>query len=212
MNNITKKHFVFDLDDTITDSYDFNQQMFVDTFLPYLDVSNVGTDKFLRDLHYNGRGTSMHTHFEEATQHFSLNLNPVDLVRENELLHIKNVDKIKIFDAVAEVIAGLKTANKKVSICTNRQTESLMKILDNHGITSHFSNIISCSDAGHEKPDPYCLLELVEKSGEPKEDFIYFGDSKTDYLFARDAGVDFIIVDHYLNEKKFYKMILQAFM
>lgn len=27
-----KTHFIFDLDDTLTNSYEFNQQMFVDTF------------------------------------------------------------------------------------------------------------------------------------------------------------------------------------
>ena len=70
---------------------------------------------------------------------------------------------------------------------------------------------ISCTDAGHEKPDPYCLNKIIAESGKAKSEFIYFGDSKTDYEFAKAAGIDFLIVDHYLNEKKFYKMMLELF-
>lgn len=209
---ITKTHYVFDMDDTLVDSYEFNQQLFVDTFMPYLDLTITETDRFLRELHYASKGASMRQQFEVVINHFSLNLNPTELVKDNELLHIQHVDKIKFFDAAVDVINVLRSAHKKVSICTNRQTTSSMKILTNNGLNDSFDYIVSCSDAGHEKPDPYCLLDIIEKSGEPKEEFIYFGDSKTDLQFANNAGIDSVIVDHYLNEKKYYKMLLQSFM
>ena len=58
---------------------------------------------------------------------------------------------------------------------------------------------------------PYCLNKLIEKYSEPEESYLYFGDSKTDHDFAHNAGVDFIIIDQYLNKKKFFNVILQAF-
>jgi HAD superfamily hydrolase (TIGR01549 family) len=186
--------------------------MFVNTFSPYLDTADPATDRYLRQLHYLSRGSSMETQFEEAINHFSLNLKALELVRLNESLHISHVDQIKTFTAVTDIIKKLKSTGKHVSICTNRQTDSLQKILKNNGLESYFTHIISCTDAGHTKPDPYCLLELIQKSGHPKEEFIYFGDSKTDYEFARNAQIDFIIIDHYLNQKKFYQMIIESFM
>lgn len=212
IEKLTKKHFVFDLDDTLTDSYDFNQQMFVDTFKPYLDLSNSETDKFIRDVHYTSRGSSMIKQFEEVIKQYSLNLSTADLMIENEKLHIQGVADIRVFDAVVDIVKAINESGRQASICSNRQTQSLMKILENNGLRDCFTKVVSCSDAGHEKPDPFCLLELIEVSGQPKDDFIYFGDSKTDYLFASSAGVDFIVVDHYINQKKFYKMILQSFM
>ena len=211
MAKTIKKHFVLDIDDTLTDSYEFNQQMFVDTFIPHLDLTNLETKKFVRDVHYHGRGSSMRAQFEAVIKHFSLNLDAHELVKQNEALHIENVDKIRVFDAVEDLIKHITDSGRKVYICTNRQTESATKIIKNNNLEKYFTEVISCIDDGHEKPDPHCLTDLVQRSGDSKDTFIYFGDSKTDYQFATNAGVDCIIVDHYLNQKKFYKMLMESF-
>ena len=207
-----KSHFVFDVDDTLADSYEFNQQMFVDTFAPYVDLSNLEVEKYLRELHRSGRGTAMVLQFEEAIKHLGAEISSSELVRINELLHIDNVSKLRIFDSAVEVITKLKFLGCDVSVCSNRQLGSLDKIIEKHAIKGLFTNIISCADAGHEKPDPHCLNMLIKDSGKDKSEFIYFGDSKTDFQFAANAGIDCIIVDHYLNQKKFYQMILQFFL
>lgn len=207
-----KTHFIFDLDDTLTDSYDFNQQMFVNVFGPHINLKDPEVDKYLRSLHYNSRGTSMLLQFKEAINHFSLAIDPKSLIIDNEELQLKGVSNMKMFDAVIDIIKALHEKGKKISICSNRGKPSLDSILDKHQIKQFLFNAISCAEAKHEKPDPFCLNEIIKKSGEPKENFIYFGDSKTDSQFASNAGVDFVIIDHYLNQKKFYKMIIQSFM
>ena len=212
MNKSHKKHFVFDLDDTLTDSYEFNQQMFVESFSPYLDITRKKTEKYLRDLHYCNRGASMTLQFSMAINKYSLNVRADKLVKDNEKLHICNLQCIKMFDAVEDFIKILKANNKKVYICSNRQMSSLVKIINNNGIGKHLDRIISCGDEGHEKPDPYCLKKLINKAKDIKEKFIYFGDSKTDYEFAQNAGIDCVIIDHYLNDKKFYLRMLESFL
>lgn len=206
-----KTHFVFDFDDTLTNSYDVNQQLFVDTFISHLPKLD---ETYLRDLHFRSRGKSMHLQFEEAVKYINLKIDPQKLVEENEKLHIDNADKfnsMNAFESVKELLETVRTKGKKISICTNRQYGSQKIILEKNGLTKYFDNVISCLDEGHEKPDPYCLLKLIEKYDEPKDNYIYFGDSKTDHDFAQNAGIDFIIIDQYLNQKKFFKMVLQAF-
>lgn len=99
-----KKHFVFDLDDTLTNSYDVNQQLFVDTFVPHVpDIDQV----YIRDVHFRNRGKSMHPQFEEIVNHLGLKLDPARLVKENENLHIKSVDKfngVGTFDSTRELL------------------------------------------------------------------------------------------------------------
>lgn len=207
---MTKKHFVFDVDDTLIDSYGLNQQIFVETFSLCLDVANTKIEKYLRDLHFQKRGCSMYSQFAEAVCHFSSKIDPQELVKRNEELQISNSKKLNIFDAVDELIKNLTSQGRQVSVCTNRSSRSLLKILENRGIKKYLTKIISCSDMDHEKPDPYCLLELIKESGQPKQEFIYFGDSATDHQFATNAGVDFVIIDYYLN-KKFYKLIVESF-
>lgn len=206
---MNKTHFVFDLDDTLTDSYDFNQQMFVDTFKPYLELIEE-TEAYLRHLHRDSRGKAMSIQFEEALTHFSLKHDPFTLMKENEVLHIAHVDCIKVFDSTVDFIRLLKEKNKIVSIMSNRQIGSLTKIIQGNGLTEFIDNLISCGDAGHDKPDPYCILELIKESGRKKDEFIYFGDSKTDFEFATNAGVDCVIIDHYINQKKYYKLLLTS--
>ena len=66
--------------------------------------------------------------------------------------------------------------------------------------------------AGRDKPDPFCLNELMEKYRDTTlGEAIYFRNSKTDAEFATNANIDFVVVDHYLNKKLFYQMILESF-
>lgn len=204
-----KKHFIFDCDDTLTNSYDFNQQMFVDTFLPY----DAKIDQnYLRELHFNSRGTAMNLQFETAINHFKLNADPQEMMEENEQIHIKNIGNMTMFEDVHNLFTELKKKGRTISITSNRQYGSLKLVIERNNLTQYVDNLISCKDEGFEKPDPTCLINLIDKYNAPKEEFLYFGDSKTDSDFALNAGIDYIIVDHYLNQKKFYKIILQMFL
>ncbi len=203
-----KTNFIFDFDDTLTNSYDFNQQMFVDTFLPHSpDIDQL----WLRNLHFTTRGKAMHLLFQEAIDHFDLKLNAVKLTEENELLHQEKFEQIKFFEGTQELLDSLKSKGKKVYICTNRQYGSLNKILEKNQLRQYFEKVVSCKDEGHEKPDPFCIHKIIEESGQPKENFMYLGDSRVDYDFAEAAGVDFVIVDHYINKKQLFKMLMEIF-
>lgn len=203
-----KKHFIFDLDDTLTNSYEFNQQMFVDTFIPHFPEIST---KLLRDVHKAMRGASMDFLFQRVIDELKLDISSDQLREENELLHQNQVKDIKMFDGLLDLFDQLNKSNRSVSICTNRQYGSLNKILEYNKIRSHFKHIVSCRDEGHEKPDPYCMLEIIRIEGGDKEEFIYFGDSEVDSEFAKNAGVDFVIIDHYLNDKKFYVNLVKSF-
>ena len=204
-----KKHIVFDFDDTITSAYELNQKLFVDTFTSY--QSDVDKD-FLRKLHFDRRGTSISLQFQEAIDKFGLQVKVEQLVKENELLHQKSAEIVNIFDGIGDLFKHFKSRKKVVSICTNRARGSLEIILKKHGLYQYLDNIISFSDEKHEKPDPFCLIGLIAKyQNITKGETIYFGDSKTDSEFATNAGIDFIVVDHYLNKKLYYQLILESF-
>lgn len=204
-----KKHFVFDFDDTISSSYDFNQDMFYKTFLPYYPSID---EKLVRAIHKDNRGKGMDYLFKLVIDAFNLELDEKLLTKENEDLHLKNYHEMTLFKGVKELFEILKERGKKISICTNRQYDSLNAMLEYGDLKKYLDNVISCKDEGHEKPDPKCLLDLVEKDKGEKDSFIYFGDSKTDYEFASNAGIDFVIVDQYINGKNFYNMIIKAFL
>ena len=117
-----KKHIVFDFDDTISSAYELNQQLFVDTFLPY--KPDIDQD-YLRNFHFAKRGTSMVSQFEEVIEKYGIKVLAEKLVEENEQLHQKRAVEVKIFDGFVEILHHLKRLDKVVSICTNRARGSL---------------------------------------------------------------------------------------
>jgi phosphoglycolate phosphatase len=134
------------------------------------------------------------------------------LIVENEAIHLEKASDVVVFDSFVDTLKFFKNAGKILSICSNRGVKSLNIILENNQINQYFENIISCSEVHHDKPDPFCLIELMKKYPNIKaEETIYFGDSKTDADFAQNAGIDYLVIDHYLNKKQFYSMILNAF-
>ena len=119
---------------------------------------------------------------------------------------------MSILGGVEEFLQYLKDANRIISLCSNRDKNTLDLILANKNLTKYFDNIISCADAGHQKPDPYCLVKLIEKYPHvTNRETIYIGDSKTDETFANNAGMEYLIIDQYLNSNKFYSIILSIF-
>lgn len=204
-----KKHIIFDFDDTISSSYDLNQQLFYETFLPY--SKNLDED-YIRNYHKATRGVSMHDLFEHVAKKYNINKPIEELVRENKNLHKKHSGDMTIFDGVEELLRFFKSSGRVISICTNRDKGSLDLILNKYNLHEYFDNIISCADEGRQKPDPYCLINLNKKYPAINLDqVVYFGDSKTDADFAANAGVEYVLVDHYLNNKKFYALILNMF-
>jgi len=204
-----KKHVIFDFDDTMSPIYEHNQQLFVDTFIPY--KPDIDQD-YIRTYHKATRGVSMETLFQHVIDKFKLNISAKQLIEENEKIHLEKAIEVTVFDGFIDTLRHFKNLGMVLSICSNRGIRSLSIILESNKISQYFNNIISCSEAKHDKPDPYCLNELLLKYPKiSKEETIYFGDSKTDADFAQGAGIDYIVIDHYLNKKQFYSMILNSF-
>ena len=204
-----KKHIIFDFDDTVCSSYEHNQQLFVDTFLPYKSEID---EEFVRLVHYKNRGRPMKLQFKRVIDKYKLKADVQELVEKNEILHGESADKMIIFNGFGETIKHLKRIGKIVSLCTNRDKTSLEIVLKNNHLLNYFDEVVSCKDEGHEKPDPFCLNKLIRKHAEIKRsEIVYFGDSETDAEFASNAGIDYLIIDHYLNKKQFYNLIINSF-
>ncbi len=204
-----KRHIIFDFDDTLSASYELNQQLFVDTFTPFFPEID---EDYLRKFHFERKGTGMLEQFQYIVDKFSLDKTAETLMEYNQEIHKTNAPRMNIFEGVGNMLRHFKSRGKMMSICSNRDTESLNIVLKSHNIDSYFQNTISCHSAGHDKPDPFCLNELLQRYPDIKvEETIYFGDSKTDAEFASNANIDFVIIDHYSNKKLFYQLILESF-
>lgn len=98
------------------------------------------------------------------------------------------------FPGTLELLDRLEEAGVKLGICTNKQERLSLRLLDRLGLTQRFGAIIGADTIGISKPDPVPYREAVTRLGASGGGSVMIGDSETDILTARAAGVPVIAV------------------
>ncbi|HVX92601.1 MAG TPA: HAD family hydrolase [Candidatus Dojkabacteria bacterium] len=213
MPNSSKNHFVFDLDDTLVDGRQFCGETIAKVITHF--EPNVDFDRVVQ-LHEDSRGLIIKDLYPLIITELGLSEKLIpkldEMLAMDKEIQIKDIKQIQIFDGVREILDFLKGNGKKLYMCTNRLKSLLIPILDENNLTSYFEEIISCVDEGYKKPDPTCLNKIISKSEASKDEFIYFGDSEVDSQFAKNAGIEHIIFDQYLNDKNLFKKLINLFL
>ncbi len=107
-----------------------------------------------------------------------------------------NYDKYaKLFPHVRETLESLKSKGFKLGIVTSKLRDSTIHCLE----VLDLLNLVPCFVAGNDvskmKPDPESIFKAMERfSIKDKKKVLYIGDNKSDYLTARNAGVDVAMV------------------
>jgi len=200
-----KKHIVFDFDDTLCDSYSYSFLCYKNTIQEF---NHSTSDKEILDLFNSSQGLTIDDTYGKAIARFNLDTSLQTLIRHDQKLMQESLEKLHVFDFVPQMLQALTQKGDTLHICTNRYRSTLIPILKHNNIFNMFETIISCKDEGYPKPNPKSLLDIIRKYGNNKSNFIYFGDSEVDAKFAKRAGIDFVIIDQYLNQKNFFKNVV----
>jgi phosphoglycolate phosphatase len=206
---IFKNAFVFDLDDTLVDGRQFCAETIarvITNVEPSIDFNEVVL------LHESARGMTIRDLYNHILKELNVETDIEQLLKHDYKIQSENIGKMKIFDGVVDILEFLKRHNKKLYVCTNRARDLMIKVFAANHILPYFDEVISCVDEGYKKPNPYCLVDLIKRSGIPAEQFIYFGDSEVDAAFAQNANIDHIIFDQYLNNKNLFKKLVNMFL
>lgn len=204
-----KNAFVFDLDDTLVDG----RQFCGETIARVITSVNPSVNfEEVVQIHESIRGMAIEDLYIQIIKKLNIKANVQELLKYDHRIQEKNIDKMALFDGVVDILEFLKQNNKNLYVCTNRSKDLMLKVFKAHQILSYFDEVISCVEAGYKKPNPYCLIELIKRSGIPAPEFIYFGDSEIDAQFAQNANIDNIIFDQYLNNKNIFKKLINMFL
>jgi phosphoglycolate phosphatase-like HAD superfamily hydrolase len=76
------------------------------------------------------------------------------------------------------------------AIATNRGL-SMSLIMKEHGLTGLFDMIVTCRDVQKPKPDPECLIKILQYFDIDPNGALYIGDSEVDRLVSEGAKVPF---------------------
>ena len=110
-------------------------------------------------------------------------------------------DRSRPFPGVERVLEALGNGEFILAVCTNKLEGLSRQLLDTLGLSRHFAAICGQDTFAVQKPDPIILRRTIETAGGDAKTAIMVGDSATDVLTARAAGVPVIGVDFGYTEK-----------
>lgn len=185
---------VLDLDGTIADTAADIREALVRALategLPPIDVASVrlmigGGPKVLVERALHRLGVPARTDLVERLA--------AGFHREAGLQGIRNT---RLFDGVESTLQQLHRAGVRVGLCSNKPDDLCRKFVRDIGIATYIDEILGSSDEMPKKPDPALLLGVIGRLGVPPGETLYIGDSETDVLTARAAGVPVMLVSY----------------
>lgn len=110
-------------------------------------------------------------------------------------------DESRPFPGAVELLDRCREAGISLAICTNKLEALSVKLLAELGLTRYFRAVIGSDTLGIAKPDAAPYLEAVRRAGAEARRSLMIGDSETDILLARAAGVPVIAVSFGYTER-----------
>jgi len=110
-------------------------------------------------------------------------------------------DRSRPFPGLESALDRLNRDGFRLAVCTNKLEALSRQLLNELGLAQRFAAICGPDTFGVPKPDPIVLRKTIEAAGGAVEAAIMVGDSATDVLTARAAGVPIIGVDFGYTER-----------
>jgi phosphoglycolate phosphatase len=126
---------------------------------------------------------------------------PLDMAglprRVERFLHFYAADLSTLtrpFPGVPEALDALAAAGWRLGVCTNKPTALSVALLDALGLGPRFGAVVGGDAAPERKPHPAPLRMALDRLGVPAAAAVFVGDSETDVLTARAAGLPVALV------------------
>ena len=115
----------------------------------------------------------------------------------------KNHDKeLELYVGIKEMLVNLKEHGYKLAVATNAYRRSTLESLGHLDILELFDAIGCYDDVLQGKPHPDMLYKVLDELGYTEKDSIFIGDGPRDEMAAKDANIDYIMVDWGFTEHK----------
>lgn len=101
-------------------------------------------------------------------------------------------DGSTVFPGLIRLLDRLKAEGFGLGVCTNKLEGLSVQLLDALDLSRYFGSVVGPDTLGIAKPDPRPFREAVSRLGLIAPRAVMVGDSETDVLTARNAGVPVI--------------------
>ena len=192
------KLVMFDLDGTLVDSVP-DLAAAIDVMLARLGRPAVGVDR-VRDWVGNGAAVLVRRALAGSIDHAA-----VDDGQAEEALAIflkaysGEHDLTTVYPGVIALLDWLSSRQVPLAVITNKPHRFVAPLLQQVGLDGYFSWLVGGDTLAQQKPHPAALLHVMREAGVGPGDALFVGDSRSDVLAARAAGVRVIAVSYGYN-------------
>lgn len=172
-----KKGIIFDFDGVIIDSFKVQEKALRQSYKLIVGEGEPSVDEF-----FSLSGDSLENIFKQ------MNL-PLAMVEPYKKISSENMDDILVFEGIVEMLKKLKKLDYKVGLCTGKNRERTIEILEYLDLKKYFDSIVCSDDVKKSKPAPDSLLYVIEQLGLTSEETIMVGDAPNDIKCAKNAKV-----------------------
>ncbi|KLU72983.1 MAG: hypothetical protein RHS_1225 [Robinsoniella sp. RHS] len=177
------KVVIFDLDGVVINSSEVQKQALFESYR--IIVGDDSKPSFEEFLSHSGNSIS------NIFQKMSL---PLDMIEPYRKISRKNIELIKVYKGIKELIVKLKRQGFNLAICTGKERDRTVEILDKLDLLKLFDVIVCSDDVINPKPYPDSLLLALSNIEAIPENAVMIGDAKNDILSAKRAEVKSIAV------------------
>lgn len=181
---------VFDLDGTLVDT----APDLIDTLNVILARHQVATVDYAKARALIGGGVK--PLIERALASRRLSAAEIDAIFQQYLEHyVAHIaDRSRPYPGVTDALDLLARRGYRLAVCTNKLEGLAVRLLEALGLKDRFAAICGPDTFGVRKPDPAILRGTLTRAGGRAERALMVGDSGTDVVTARAAGVPVVLV------------------
>ncbi len=106
------------------------------------------------------------------------------------------------YPGIVDMLYTLKSEGYLIGVISNKSQFLVEEIIKNVLPDFSFDFVIGQSDKYPLKPDPESLMDMMRHYGADRGSTLYVGDSEVDYLTAKNAEVESIIVNYGFRTKE----------
>jgi len=180
--------YIFDLDGTLLDSGK-DIALAANYAFEKLNLKTFSEEEIISKVGYGAKKL-----IEDLIPEYPQEIKDKALEYFKEFYYSNPVIYSKLYDGAEETLKKLKELSKKVAVVTNKYEALSVEILKKLNVIDYTDLVVGADTTSEKKPHPLPVLCTLEKLNSEKDKSIIIGDSETDVLTGKNAGIKTALV------------------
>lgn len=177
------KHWIFDLDNTLINSFPLYSHILTEVTGHYGVHLSVEDQKHIQHL-------ALPKFLERVLETHQIE----PALKKTIELSIARHSEVKPFKGIIELLTLLKSRGSTLSVFTARELVTARAVLNTTGLDHFFEQLVSRDCVANSKPSPDGIYKILNSIQSSKTHALLVGDHKMDIEAARAAGIKAISV------------------